>query len=110
MALVPECTECGACCFNASPRGVRVWGDDHARMGDLAETYAHFIGNQCYMRVEGERCAALAVTAAGSFTCAIYDVRPRVCRELERGSSRCEAERHEREGAVRRRLRVLRGE
>lgn len=93
-----ECTRCGACCFSESPRHARVTGDDYERLGDAAEDLVHFIGNQAFMRIEGtegsRRCAALVVDPkAGTFHCSIYERRPEVCRELERGSGACAGER-----------------
>ncbi len=96
---VPACTACGACCFSELPEYVRVFGVDLDRMDDRARELTHFLGNRCYMRMEGGRCAALVIdpSAAGgpSFTCAIYEMRSDVCRSLERGSGACRADRHE---------------
>ena len=108
-----ECTRCGACCFSESPRHARVSGDDYARLGDAdAERLVDFIGNQAFMRLEGDegirRCAALVVDhASGNFRCAVYERRPAVCRELERGSGSCEGERDAKLGRTRIALRVL---
>ncbi|HVY45848.1 MAG TPA: YkgJ family cysteine cluster protein [Minicystis sp.] len=91
----PACTACGACCFSTLPEYVRVFGVDWDRMSEAARGYTEFIGNKCYMRVEGGRCAALRVEAEGpAFFCAIYDERPDCCRALERGSGVCRGERH----------------
>jgi hypothetical protein len=95
---VPECTACGACCFSTLPEYVRVFGADHDRLDDRARDYTHFLGNRCYLRIEDGHCAALVVSVEGGaarFTCAIYEVRPDVCRALERGSGVCRGERHE---------------
>jgi Fe-S-cluster containining protein len=91
--FVPACLKCGACCFGESERYVPVSGDDHARLGDAAESLSVFLGNRCYMRMEAGHCAALELTDSGEFVCSIYAGRPDVCRELERGSNVCEAER-----------------
>ncbi len=75
---------------------MRVFGCDWDRFDDRARGFAHFLGNRVYMRLEEGRCAALVVEAAGpSFVCSIYEVRPDVCRSLERGSGACRADRHE---------------
>lgn len=95
---VPACTACGACCFSELPEYVRVFGGDWERMSDRARTYADFRGQSCFMRIEGGRCAALVIDpVARSFTCAIYEERPDVCRSLARGSGACRADRHEKE-------------
>ncbi len=65
-------------------------------MDDRARTFAHFLGNRCYMRIEDGRCAALVIDPEGPrFLCAIYEVRPDCCRALERGGGACRGERHE---------------
>lgn len=96
-----ECTRCGACCFSESPRHARVTGDDYERLGDAAEWLVEFIGHQAFMRLEPvtagadlHRCAALVVDSRGGrFSCSVYDRRPQVCRDLERGSPACAGER-----------------
>ena len=108
-----ECTRCGACCFSESARHARVTGDDYERLGEAdAERLVHFIGNQAFMRIEGlegsRRCAALVVDAvAGTFLCSIYERRPAVCRELERGSGACAGEREAKLGRTKVALTVL---
>jgi Fe-S-cluster containining protein len=93
-----ECTACGACCLSESDRHARVTGDDYERLGEDAERLVVWIGNQAYMRIVRTgsvgHCAALSVPGAHSrsFACTIYERRPAVCRELERGSPACDAE------------------
>jgi Fe-S-cluster containining protein len=91
--VVLDCQDCGACCFSQLRTYVRVMGADHARLGDAAERLTVFEGNRCYMRMDAGHCAALTRDDRGRFTCSIYAERPAVCRELERGSPACEAER-----------------
>lgn len=89
-----ECLTCGACCFSHAPDAVRLSGEDHERLGALADTLAVWVGNRCYLRFEGGRCSSLRADArTGSFTCEHYEVRPHTCRALEPGSPACEAER-----------------
>jgi len=75
---------------------VRVSGDDWTRLGDAAERVAHFIEHRAYMKMAGGHCAALELRrqpdGSTDFYCTIYDQRPQVCRDLERGSPQCEAE------------------
>lgn len=93
---VPECTACGTCCFSTLPEYIRVFGIDWDRMGDEARALTHFLGNRCYMRLDGAHCVALRVEPGGPrFLCAIYEERPDACRSLERGSGACRGERHE---------------
>jgi uncharacterized protein len=109
-----ECTRCGACCFSESPRHARVSGDDYERLGDAdAARLVEFIGNQAFMRIEGaegtRRCAALVIDPVSqSFLCSIYERRPAVCRELDRGSGGCAGERDAKLGRTRIALTVLR--
>ncbi|MBW2463270.1 MAG: YkgJ family cysteine cluster protein [Deltaproteobacteria bacterium] len=90
----PECLSCGACCFADLPRYVRVTGDDHARLGDDADALTVWYGNQAFLGMNDGHCAALEVDGAvGHFACRVYDRRPAICRELERGSPACRGER-----------------
>ena len=91
---LPQCIECGVCCFSTLERYIEVTGDDHARLGDDAERLVHFIGNRAYMRIEHGHCAALSIDVeARRFWCTVYDRRPAICRNLERGSPECDGER-----------------
>ena len=94
-----DCTRCAACCFSDSPRHARVTGDDHRRLGEEAERLVEWIGNAAFMRLERvkgtphQKCVALAIDAVtGTFACSIYETRPQVCRDLERGSGACRGE------------------
>jgi uncharacterized protein len=76
-----------------------VTGDDHVRLGDDAETLVSWIGNSAFMRLSRDgadglrRCGALAIDPIlGTFACSIYERRPQVCRDLERGGSGCRGE------------------
>jgi Fe-S-cluster containining protein len=96
VAGVPECVECGCCCFSRMPDYVRVFGVDHARMDEHARSFTEFDGHRSWMRMAEGRCAALAIDpVALTYRCSIYAVRPDVCRSLERGSGACRADRHE---------------
>lgn len=93
---VPECVECGCCCFSTLREYVRVSGADHARMDDRARSFTEFDGFTCAMRMVDGHCAALVIDPdARTYRCTIYPVRPDVCRSLERGSGACRADRHE---------------
>jgi Fe-S-cluster containining protein len=91
---VPACLSCGTCCFSTLERYVPVSGDDYARLGDASEALVVWVENRAYLRLEDGHCAALAVDPEhGLFTCTVYERRPGVCRELERGSPQCAGER-----------------
>lgn len=103
-----DCQHCGACCFSDLATYVRVTGDDHARLGDLAEEVTEFHGHRCYMRMVDGHCAALVRDPAhGGFACSVYALRPDTCRLLERGSPACEAEVMQKEARAQRALSLL---
>jgi hypothetical protein len=93
---------CGACCTSRSARHVPVTGEDWGRLGDDADALTHWIENRAFMRVEAERCVALAVDGE-SVRCTIYARRPEICRALERGGPACAAERFLKTSALTRR-------
>jgi Fe-S-cluster containining protein len=120
---LPECTECGACCFSQLHTYVAVSGTDYARIGEGAEHWVDFDGHKAHLKMHAGHCAALRIAPAsapllragdephavnlapggtlGHFTCDIYPLRPETCRTLERGSPMCRAERaHKRSRAL----------
>jgi len=86
------CRSCGACC-SYSADWPRFSLESEA---DLARIPPEFIDEgQGRMRCTGARCAALLGTVARSTACAIYAVRPDVCRACVPGDGACqEARRH----------------
>lgn len=112
MEAPRDCTRCGSCCFSESPRHARVTGDDHERLGEDAERLVVFLGNQAFMRLTSDggssRCAALVLDPdAGRFLCSVYERRPQVCRDLERGSPACLGELESKRDRPRRALALL---
>lgn len=93
---LPDCRGCGVCCFSALDTYVPVSGDDWTRLGNEAEERAHFIGHRAFLKMHDGHCAALEIrrSADGTadFFCSIYEHRPRVCRDLARGSAQCDGE------------------
>ncbi len=91
---VPECTDCGACCFNTHLDYVRVFACDAALLAAEqldALTVVH--DGLRYMRFVDGRCIALSLDAAtGRVGCRIYPVRPDVCRSLVRGTGECRSQ------------------
>ena len=78
-------------------------GDDYERLGEDAARFVTWDGNKAFMRLEEiagherlHRCAALLIDPDRSdglvFTCAVYERRPTVCRELEQGGGACQGE------------------
>ena len=91
-----SCLACGTCCFSELATYVPVVGSDHTRLGDQVDVLTVFDGHRCYMRMHDGHCAALVVDVTSqNFVCSIYETRPDVCRELERGGPACRAELHE---------------
>lgn len=90
---MPECTECGACCFNTHPDYIRVFVVDYERMDDRALGFTTVRGGLRYLRFEGGRCSALGLDPVNNRVgCTIYAMRPDACRWLERGSGECRAQ------------------
>jgi hypothetical protein len=86
-----DCQTCGACC-RAAYHAVEVGRRDPvvARRPD----YLVDLGTRLELRRAGDRCAALTggeVTGATTtrYACAIYDDRPRTCRDFTLGSEHC---------------------
>lgn len=93
-----DCRACGVCCFSTLDRYLRVSGDDYERLGDDADAAVRFIGNRAYMRIVDGNCVALRIDRSEGFLCSVYDRRPQICRDLERGSPQCAGERAEKSG------------
>lgn len=78
---------------------MRVSGDDYERLGDHAEGLVWFDGNRAYMKMSEGHCAALVIDPSSEqFVCGVYEARPQVCRDLERGSGACLGEREAKQG------------
>lgn len=91
---LPECLACGACCFSRLDAYVAVTGADHARLGERADDLVTFRGNRAFLRMVDGRCASLALAlSTRELVCSVYELRPEVCRALERGSPECLGER-----------------
>ena len=92
--MLPECLDCGACCFSELEQYARVSGADYERLGERAAELVAFDGHRAYLRMVDGHCAALQVEAhSGRFPCSIYELRPQTCRDLGRGSGACCGER-----------------
>jgi hypothetical protein len=73
---------------------VRVSGDDYERLGARTADLVWFDGIRAHMRMHEGHCSALVIDAPNErYVCSVYETRPQVCRDLERGASACLAER-----------------
>lgn len=83
--IVPiDCKGCGACCINSDSKWIQVTLEDSARipekflqLGDI-EPYA-------MKQTESGRCICLDANN----NCTIYNLRPTICRTVEKGSKIC---------------------
>jgi Fe-S-cluster containining protein len=81
------------CCFSDLEAYLRIWGTDYERLGPDAPDLTVFIGNRCFMHMVDGHCSALELSPdTGTFVCSVYGKRPKICRELERGSAECAGE------------------
>lgn len=83
-AQISPCQSCGACCAysNTWPRFSVEDDADIARIPDA------FVGHTG-MRCDGDRCSALTGEIGKWTACAVYDVRPVVCRDCQPGDEEC---------------------
>lgn len=91
LRLPLNCQRCGACCYSDSDTYVPLTEFDQERLGQEAGELEHRDGADCYMKMEDSHCIGLTLRA-GTFVCSLYDRRPEICRELERGSASCREE------------------
>ena len=85
------CRTCGACC-SFSRDWPRFTTESDADLDRIPRELAdHHRGR---MRCRGDRCAALVGEVGVSTACAIYEVRPEVCRACEPGDEACRLARH----------------
>lgn len=80
------CQSCGACCAFS-----REWPRFTTESdGELDRIPSALIDDSLSrMRCDGERCAALVGEVGGATSCAIYAVRPEVCRACQPGDDAC---------------------
>jgi hypothetical protein len=76
-----DCLACGACCREAYDTvDVRV-----REAGAIPASLIEQRDGRLHLRRNGDRCAALE----GHYACSIYQLRPRSCRDFERGGRHC---------------------
>lgn len=80
------CQACGACCAYSAEWPRFSLEDDAA----LARIPPGFVDDaNARMRCEGDRCAALTGEVGVATACAVYPVRPDVCRACLPGDAAC---------------------
>jgi hypothetical protein len=82
-----ECRACGACC-SFSPEWPRFSLESDADLDRIPHAYVD--AEQGRMRCSGDRCAALVGDVGISTSCAIYAMRPDVCRACLPGDDACQ--------------------
>lgn len=87
LGSVPPCQSCGACCA-FSRDWPRFTTEDECDLERIPRVFAdHHAGR---MQCDGERCSALLGEVGVSTACAVYSVRPEVCRTCEPGDDACQ--------------------
>lgn len=81
------CQACGACCAFSS-EWPRFSLEDEAALERIPRAFVD--DGQGRMRCEGDRCAALVGEVGVATSCAVYAVRPDVCRACAPGDDACE--------------------
>ena len=85
------CQACGACC-SFSRHWPRFTTEDDSDLDRIPRAFAdHHLGR---MQCNGDRCAALVGEVGISTSCAVYNVRPDVCRACQPGDEACQLARH----------------
>jgi len=80
------CQACGACCAY-SREWPRFTVENDAALDLIPAELVN--AAQSGMRCEGERCAALRGRVGELTACAVYAVRPEVCRDCSPGDPEC---------------------
>jgi Fe-S-cluster containining protein len=90
MTLEPPdeeiCRTCGACCAYSAEWPCFALEDD-AALSRIPPRYVDDARGR--MRCEGNRCSALIGEVGVATSCAVYAVRPDVCRACEPGDGAC---------------------
>ena len=81
------CRSCGACC-SFSRDWPRFTTESDSDLDRIPRVFAdHRRGR---MQCDGDRCAALVGAVGIATSCAVYSVRPQVCRACEPGDAACQ--------------------
>lgn len=84
-----DCTTCGACCFGHK---IVLSPEDEARLTVdlvLALTELDDAAEERRMRKRPDGACVALREEGGRFLCSIYEHRPQVCVDYERGGRRC---------------------
>jgi len=81
------CRSCGACC-SFSRDWPRFTTEDDSELERIPRAFVD--DSFARMRCDGDRCAALVGEVGISTTCAVYSVRPEVCRACQPGDEACQ--------------------
>jgi Fe-S-cluster containining protein len=81
------CQTCGACC-SYSKEWPRFSTEDDAALDRIPPAYVD--SGQGRMRCNGDRCTALVGDVGVATSCAVYGVRPAVCRTCLPGDDECQ--------------------
>ena len=89
---VPDCQECGVCCF--LPAFIGVTKAECERVSDVVEVTVDLSDDlviERYLRKDEitGRCSHLDGEMGAAVKCSIYADRPAVCRQFEAGSDKC---------------------
>ena len=85
------CRSCGACC-SYSPEWPRFSLEDETALDLIPREFVD--DKQGRMRCDGNRCTALVGDVGVATACAVYAVRPDVCRACLPGDAACQTARH----------------
>ncbi|CDX27428.1 hypothetical protein MPLB_960021 [Mesorhizobium sp. ORS 3324] len=85
-SAVFDCQSCGACCAYSAD-WPRFSTEEDAELDRIPEELV--AADQSGMRCEGGRCAALHGEVGKQTACAIYEIRPHVCRACMPGGDDC---------------------
>jgi uncharacterized protein len=80
------CRACGACCSYSS-EWPRFSVEDDADLDRIPRAFV--ADGEGRMRCRGDRCSALVGEVGRSTSCAVYAVRPEVCRACLPGDGAC---------------------